>query len=96
MTNNNLYGLYGFSKGITYAESGDIPWKNYAHPKPGYDGQFYFRLALDPFTDKRKAFGVPLDAPLSAGCYWLVSGYQRGLAFSFLFTRGLLFLRGVF
>jgi len=64
MTNNNLYGLYGFSKGITYAESDEIPWKNYVHPKPGYDGQFYFRLALDPFTDKREAFGVPLDAPL--------------------------------
>jgi hypothetical protein len=64
LTENHLYGLYGFSQGITHAESGDIPWQKYAHPKPGYDGQFYFRLALDPFTDQRKAFGINLDAPV--------------------------------
>lgn len=64
LTKNHLYGLYGFSKEITHAESGDIPWQKYAHPKPGYDGQFYFRLALDPFTDQRKAFGINLDAPV--------------------------------
>jgi hypothetical protein len=64
LTKNHLYGLYGFSKEITHADSGDIPWQKYAHPKPGYDGQFYFRLALDPFTDQRKAFGINLDAPV--------------------------------
>ena len=64
LTKDHLYGLYGFSQEITHAESGDIPWQKYAHPKPGYDGQFYFRLALDPFTDQRKAFGINLDAPL--------------------------------
>jgi hypothetical protein len=64
LTNNNLYGLYGFSQELTHAGSGDSPWREHVHPKPGYDGQFYFRLALDPFTDKREAFGVNLDAPL--------------------------------
>ncbi len=64
LTKNHLYGLYGFSREITHSESGDIPWQKYAHPKPGYDGQFYFRLALDPFTDQRKAFGIELDAPV--------------------------------
>jgi hypothetical protein len=29
----------------------------------GYDGQFYYRLALDPFTAKRTDFGITLDAP---------------------------------
>ena len=29
----------------------------------GYDGQFYYRLALDPFTSKRTDFGVTLDIP---------------------------------
>lgn len=29
----------------------------------GYDGQFYYRLALDPFTSKRTDFGIMLDAP---------------------------------
>lgn len=64
LTKNHLYGLYGFSREITHAGSGDIPWQKYAHPKPGYDGQFYFRLALDPFTDQRNAFGINLDAPV--------------------------------
>lgn len=64
LTNNHLYGLYGFSEELTHAGSVDTPWREHVHPKPGYDGQFYFRLALDPFTDKRKAFGINLDAPL--------------------------------
>src|SRR5438093_13089613 len=29
----------------------------------GYDGQFYYRLALDPFTKTRTAFGITLDQP---------------------------------
>jgi hypothetical protein len=29
----------------------------------GYDGQFYYRLALDPFTSKVTDFGVRLDIP---------------------------------
>lgn len=29
----------------------------------GYDGQFYYRLALDPFTDKLEDFGVVFDVP---------------------------------
>jgi hypothetical protein len=29
----------------------------------GYDGQFYYRLALDPFTGHAQAFGITLDEP---------------------------------
>jgi hypothetical protein len=29
----------------------------------GYDGQFYYRLAITPFTNERTAFGVTLDSP---------------------------------
>lgn len=29
----------------------------------GYDGQFYYRLALDPFDYSRTAFGITLDVP---------------------------------
>ncbi len=64
LTKNHLYGLYGFSQETTHVDSEDIPWRKYSHPKPGYDGQFYFRLALDPFTDQRDAFGINLDAPV--------------------------------
>jgi hypothetical protein len=30
---------------------------------PGYDGEFYYRLALDPFTRDVTAFGITLDNP---------------------------------
>ena len=29
----------------------------------GYDGQFFYRLALDPFTSQQTAFGIALDLP---------------------------------
>lgn len=29
----------------------------------GYDGQFYYRLALDPFTSEQTEYGVTLDSP---------------------------------
>jgi hypothetical protein len=29
----------------------------------GYDGQFYYRLALNPFTSKQTDFGVHIDSP---------------------------------
>jgi hypothetical protein len=29
----------------------------------GYDGQFFYRLALDPFTPRRTDFGIRLDKP---------------------------------
>ncbi len=30
----------------------------------GYDGQFYYRLALNPFTAERREFGIELDSPM--------------------------------
>jgi len=64
VTDNDLYGLYGFSQKPALAERGDMPWMKFAHPEPGYDGQYYFMLTLDPFTNRREAFGVTLDSPL--------------------------------
>ncbi|MDD2807841.1 MAG: hypothetical protein PHW95_04980 [Patescibacteria group bacterium] len=29
----------------------------------GYDGQFYYRLALNPFTQEKTAYGITLDQP---------------------------------
>ena len=29
----------------------------------GYDGQFYYRLALEPFTDRQMKYGVAMDDP---------------------------------
>lgn len=30
---------------------------------PGYDGQFFYRLALRPWTHQRTEFGITLDQP---------------------------------
>lgn len=35
----------------------------YIHPRDGYDGQFYYRLALDPLTREWAAYGIRLDNP---------------------------------
>ena len=47
---------------------------------PGYDGQFYYRLALNPFTSKPTDYGITLDDPATRGARigypflaWLVS-----------------------
>lgn len=72
-----IYGLYLFlllskleynpayliSLGEKFADLNKIPknivvWKNY-----GYDGQFYYRLSLNPFTFNRDEFGITLDTP---------------------------------
>lgn len=49
--------------GEKYADPSGLPVRIAIAPGGGYDGQFYFRLALDPFTSERSAFGVTLDAP---------------------------------
>ncbi len=47
--------------GICQPENVPIPIKWYS--TGGYDGQYYFRLALDPFTRQQTAYGIPLDWP---------------------------------
>jgi hypothetical protein len=50
----------------------------------GYDGQFYYRLALDPADLHRTAFGITLDSPLRLQrigypvLAWMVSLGQHG------------------
>lgn len=31
--------------------------------RSGYDGEFYYRLALDPFTDQKVEYGIAIDDP---------------------------------
>lgn len=59
----NYNPAYLISLGEKFADLNQIPeklvvWKNY-----GYDGQFYYRLSLNPFTSKRQEFGITLDIP---------------------------------
>ena len=68
---------------------------NYVLPNSkGYDGQFYYRLALAPFTNEKTAFGITLDQPLRQQriLYPLLSrifsfGNQRILPFAMFFVN---------
>ena len=53
------------SVGSAFASAGHVPRGITVLPGSGYDGQFYYRLALDPADLHRTAFGITLD---SASC----------------------------
>jgi hypothetical protein len=59
---------YDFTAFITagdaFVDAGATPSSVTVLPdSDGYDGQFYYRLALDPFTDQQTAHGVRIDTP---------------------------------
>jgi hypothetical protein len=71
--------------GVKYASPTRAPRDLPVQSVAGYDGQFHYRLALDPFDLARTAFGIRLDSfsrverigyPFLA---WLVSGGHHGL-----------------
>lgn len=47
--------------GTTFSNRKQLPTYLYQHSGNGYDGQFYLRLALDPFDLKLHAFGITLN-----------------------------------
>jgi hypothetical protein len=50
--------------GDRFADPSAVPAGLFVFPNShGYDGQFFYRLALDPFTSTRTDFGVTLDNP---------------------------------
>jgi hypothetical protein len=48
--------------GSRYATASQVPKSLPVSPGSGYDGQFYYRLALDPFDLARRAFGIRFDS----------------------------------
>ena len=71
--------------GHAYTHRGQLPRGLLLVPSAGYDGQFYYRLALDPANWNATAFGITMDQsyrytrigyPLVA---WLVSAGQHQL-----------------
>lgn len=49
--------------GTTFVDASAVPPGVPVEVGSGYDGQFYYRLALDPLTSERTAFGITLDRP---------------------------------
>jgi len=47
--------------GHTYTHRAQLPHGLLRVPSAGYDGQFYYRLALDPFNWHTTAFGITMD-----------------------------------
>src|SRR5215472_3325446 len=69
---------------LPFAHPGRVPAGLYVFGSNGYDGQFYYRLALDPANLHRTAFGITLDHPYRLerigypALAWLVSlGHHR-------------------
>ncbi len=66
-----------------YSHPGSVPPGLRVFPGNGYDGQFYYRLALDPADLHRTAFGITMDAPFRVqrigypALAWMVSAGQH-------------------
>src|SRR5438270_7074330 len=73
--------------GVGHADPARVPADLYVHrDSAGYDGQFFYRLALDPLTSRRSAYGIQLDIPpyrqqriLYPALVWLVTGGRASL-----------------
>jgi hypothetical protein len=67
-----------------FAAAARTPRGLHVFPGNGYDGQFYYRLALDPADLHRTAFGITMDAPFRLQrigypvLAWLLSLGQHG------------------
>lgn len=48
---------------LPYSRRAGVPAGLFVFPSNGYDGQFYYRLALDPAELRRTAFGITMDVP---------------------------------
>jgi hypothetical protein len=65
--------------GSVYGHPGQVPRALYVFQHTGYDGQFYYRMALDPANLHKTAFGITMDAPYRfmrigySALAWLVS-----------------------
>jgi hypothetical protein len=71
--------------GRDFVNPATAPRGLHVFPGTGYDGQFYYRLALDPVNLARTAYGITLDAGFRVQriglsvLSWLAAGGQRSL-----------------
>jgi hypothetical protein len=54
---------YFIGVGVGYANKAELPPGIHQVLRAGYDGQFYYRLALDPFNWAKTAYGIRMDQP---------------------------------
>ncbi len=94
--------------GHTYTQQAQLPPGVLLVPLDGYDGQFYYRLALDPLDWGKTAFGITMDQSYRytrlgySALAWLVSLGQHGLvpvvlvAINLLAVAAMAYLGGMF
>jgi hypothetical protein len=82
LTHGNITELLRI--GTVYGHPGRVPHGVYVfRHATGYDGQFYYRMALDPANLHTTAFGITMDAPYRfmrigySTLAWLVSAGQH-------------------
>jgi hypothetical protein len=49
--------------GDQFTDPRKTPMRVHVAEGPGYDGQFFLRLAFEPFTTRRTAWGIEIDGP---------------------------------
>jgi hypothetical protein len=54
---------YFIGVGVGYAQASRLPPGIHQVLRAGYDGQFYYRLALNPFNWNHTAYGITMDQP---------------------------------
>ncbi len=62
LAGNHLFGFISFNHKRVYAVESAIP-RQFVSNQFGYDGQFYYRLALDPFSNEDRVQGLSIDNP---------------------------------
>jgi hypothetical protein len=80
------FGVRAFVLAGNHAAAGPLDVQLHRPPGPGYDGQFFYRLALDPVTSTRAEHGVRLDRPayrqariVYPTLAWMLSGGNDGV-----------------
>lgn len=62
LAGEHLFGYISFNQKRVESSESVIPPEYVSH-KFGYDGQFYYRFALDPFSNQKRVQGLSVDRP---------------------------------
>jgi len=101
LAGKHLFGYISFGHKWTNASELAIPQK-YIHNESGYDGQCYFRLALDPLSTEDRVQGIRFDNPpwrqqriLMPFLTWVIAGGNAELTATVMLTINLLAIAGI-
>lgn len=59
----NFIPSYFVNAGKMFCDLSSVPKNLVIVKKLGYDGQFYYRFSLNPFSSKKTEFGITIDSP---------------------------------